>query len=211
MGYSLATGGYGVTLGVNVGDPSLYSDTIAAAIAPDISIVFVSDVNSEGSDNTLGLQLPGDQDAFIWASTHTIVVLNTNTAVLMPWLDGVDGVLEAWHDQFNVEPLFEFGFGLSYTTFELTGPIRLTQQRGEVAFGVEVEVKNTGSVAGKETVQLYISIPDSAEPPKLLRGFEKVYLVDFSSRDIVLEASVKLLRIIRVSGTVRGSCVSGHS
>jgi hypothetical protein len=48
-----------------------------------------------------------------------------------------------------------------------------------VAFGVEVEVKDTGSVASKETVQLYIFIPDSAEPPKLLRGFEKVYLVDF--------------------------------
>lgn len=95
MGYSLAAGGYGVTLGVNVGDPSLYSDSIAAAIAADTSIVFVSDVNSEGSDNTLGLQLPGDQGALIWASRHTIVVLNTNTAVLMPWLDRVDGVLEA--------------------------------------------------------------------------------------------------------------------
>ncbi len=101
MGASIATGGYGVTFGLNVANSSLYSDSIAAAQAADVSIVFVSDVNSEDSDNTAGLRLPGDQDAVIstiaGASNRTILVLNTNSAILMPWLHQVDAVLEAWY------------------------------------------------------------------------------------------------------------------
>lgn len=101
MGYSLSTGGYGVTLGVDVGNMTRDAEADALAAWADVSIVFASDRISEGADSGLGLRLPGDQDAVIsrlaGLSQKTVVVLNTNSAVLMPWLAGVDAVLEAWY------------------------------------------------------------------------------------------------------------------
>ncbi|MBW4027725.1 MAG: glycosyl hydrolase [Acidobacteria bacterium] len=73
----------------------------AAALAKqsDIAIVFAYQWMSEGMDLP-NLSLPENQDAMIEqvaaANPHTIVVLETGTAVLMPWLDKVDGVVEAW-------------------------------------------------------------------------------------------------------------------
>ena len=81
-----------------------------------------------------------------------------------------------WYDRLNVEPLYEFGFGLSYTTFSMTGSITATRYPRKTAYGIQASITNTGKVSGKQTVQLYLGIPDSAEPPKLLRDFEKVYL-----------------------------------
>ncbi|KAF7522220.1 hypothetical protein G7054_g12210 [Neopestalotiopsis clavispora] len=101
MGYSLSTGGYGVTLGVDVGNQTRDAEADALAAWADVSIIFASDRISEGADSGLGLSLPGDQDAVIARlaalSDKTVVVLNTNSAVLMPWLGGVDAVLEAWY------------------------------------------------------------------------------------------------------------------
>lgn len=103
MGHSLSTGAYGVTLGVDLGN-SAARDAEADALArwADVSIVFASDRLSEGADGgALGLSLPGDQDDVIarlsQLSKNTVVVLNTNSAVLMPWESGVDAVLEAWY------------------------------------------------------------------------------------------------------------------
>ncbi len=73
----------------------------AAALArsADVAIVFATQWNSEGVDGPL--QLEGGQDALIEAvaraNPHTIVVLETGNPVLMPWLDEVQGVLEAWY------------------------------------------------------------------------------------------------------------------
>ncbi len=83
-----------------------------------------------------------------------------------------------YYDQKSVEPLFPFGHGLSYTSFEysdLQSP--KTIQQGE-SFQVSVTIKNTGSVAGKEVVQVYISDPQASlpRPPKELKGFAKVLL-----------------------------------
>ncbi|HTZ57071.1 MAG TPA: glycoside hydrolase family 3 C-terminal domain-containing protein [Acidobacteriaceae bacterium] len=74
----------------------------AAALArkSDVAIVFAYEWMSEGSDLP-NLSLPENQDALIdqvaSANPHTIVVLETGTVVLMPWLDKVGGVLEAWY------------------------------------------------------------------------------------------------------------------
>jgi beta-glucosidase len=74
----------------------------AAALAKqsDVAIVFAYEWMSEGSDLP-NLSLPENQDALIQqvaaANPHTIVVLETGTVVLMPWLDQVGGVLEAWY------------------------------------------------------------------------------------------------------------------
>ncbi len=74
----------------------------AAALAKksQVAIVFVTQHASEGMDLP-NLSLPGNQDALIEAVTaanpHTIVVLETGGAVLMPWIDQVPAVLEAWY------------------------------------------------------------------------------------------------------------------
>ncbi len=76
-----------------------------------------------------------------------------------------------WYDTKGVEPLFAFGHGLSYTTFEYGE----ASMKGRT---VSVRVKNTGDVAGAEVVQLYISDPECSveRPAKELKGFKKVFL-----------------------------------
>jgi beta-glucosidase len=82
-------------------------------------------------------------------------------------------------DQRRIEPLFPFGFGLSYTTFEYGG---LTLSGSEVKPGgtleARVQVKNTGRRAGAEVVQLYLRDMASNldRPPKELKGFARVEL-----------------------------------
>ncbi|KAI8063909.1 glycosyl hydrolase family 3 N terminal domain-containing protein [Gongronella butleri] len=84
-----------------------------------------------------------------------------------------------WYDAHNVEPLFPFGHGLSYTKFQYS---KLNVRAGKAhghnsspSVSASVTVSNSGHVDGNEVVQLYLSFPASAgEPPKVLRGFEKV-------------------------------------
>ena len=84
-----------------------------------------------------------------------------------------------WYDARKMPVLFPFGFGLSYTTFEYSD-LRVSSKAFKDTDGVEVSVtvKNTGSVEGKEIVQLYVSDKTGVEvrPEKELKGFEKVSL-----------------------------------
>jgi beta-glucosidase len=96
-----------------------------------------------------------------------------------------------YYDQKDVKPLFPFGFGLSYTTFEYSGlQIPETVQPGK-PIDVSVTVTNTGARAGKEVVQLYVSDKESSlpRPPKELKGFKKVQLNPGESKmvDFVLD------------------------
>ncbi len=76
------------------------ADALKAAHAADVAIVFAGEQLGEGMDKQV-LNLPGDQDALIEAvaaqNPHTVVVLNTSTAVAMPWIDKVAAVLETWY------------------------------------------------------------------------------------------------------------------
>ncbi len=84
-----------------------------------------------------------------------------------------------YYDAKNIEPLFPFGFGLSYTNFEYSN---LSINKKEITdtdtVSISMNVKNTGSRAGKEIVQLYIKDVESSmtRPEKELKGFEKVEL-----------------------------------
>lgn len=79
----------------------------------------------------------------------------------------------------DASPLFPFGHGLSYTSFEISEP-RLSASRvpADAAVEVEVAVTNTGSMAGDEVVQLYISrtAVSVTQPILLMKGFERVSL-----------------------------------
>lgn len=83
------------------------------------------------------------------------------------------------YDQRDVEPLFPFGHGLSYTTFDY-GQLEVSPARIEVgkAVRVSVRVRNSGARAGAEVVQLYLQPPPSRvdRPVKELKGFDRVML-----------------------------------
>jgi beta-glucosidase len=80
-----------------------------------------------------------------------------------------------WYDAKNQTPLFPFGHGLSYTTFRYSD-LKIERGAGDRAT-VRVKITNSGARAGAEVVELYVGDPAAAaEPPKQLKGFEKVML-----------------------------------
>jgi beta-glucosidase len=91
------------------------------------------------------------------------------------------------------QPAFAFGFGLSYTTFELSNP--QFSAEGDQIFAA-VDVTNTGQVFGQEVVQFYVGFENSAvdRPKKLLRGFKKVGLVPGETKRIVIGCPIDKLR-----------------
>lgn len=85
-----------------------------------------------------------------------------------------------WYDEHGIDPQFEFGFGLSYTSFEYSGlEVEHSDdaESGEVHSTVSFTVKNTGAVAGSEIPQVYLTLPEAAdESGKRLVGFDRVDL-----------------------------------
>ncbi|KAK7963758.1 beta-glucosidase [Apiospora saccharicola] len=123
MTHSLSTGAYGVTLGMPKPTPSR-AGPISASSSPRTAC-------PKGADGgALGLSLPGDQDALIASLTKiskkTVVVLNTNSAVLMPWEGEVDAVLEAWYSGQQVGLALE---RLLFGDVSLSGKLPLTFPR----------------------------------------------------------------------------------
>ena len=94
-----------------------------------------------------------------------------------------------WTDKEKVRPLFAFGHGLSYTTFKL-GKLRADKKEisKDDSLTFTVNVQNTGSRAGAEVVQLYISDLKCSlpRPLKELKGFRKVFLQPGENRDVTI-------------------------
>lgn len=224
------------------------------AAAADVAIVVASDAATEFLDRpclSLRCATPErDQDGLIAdvaaANPRTVVLLETSGPVLMPWLDDVASVLEAWYpgqegghaiaavifgdaepggrlpvtfpardedtpfwghperwpgvaeqahysegifvgyrfyDEMGIAPLFPFGHGLGYTTFDYRNPL-VVETPGGVRAGVEVA--NTGSRAGATVVQLYLGKPETTleQPPRWLAGFRKVALAPGEARRV---------------------------
>jgi beta-glucosidase len=226
------------------------------AKASAVAIVMVGENQGEGSDHSI--QLSAAQDKLIEtvaaANPRTIVVLKTGGAVLMPWIDKVAAVLEAWYpgeedgnavarvlfgevnpsgklpitfpasaedtlarnpEQYpgngvevhysegidvgyrwfqrnHIQPLFPFGYGLSYTTFAYSKPL-ITRLPNHEGVSVAFNLQNTGKLAGSEVAQVYVGFPpieEGNEPPRQLKGFQKVALAAGESKTvhIVLDA-----------------------
>ena len=225
------------------GDAPLEADAVAAAKSASVAVVFAGLYETEGKDlHNISLAPAVNQliDAVSHVNPNTVVVLNTGSAVAMPWLKSVKAVIEAWYpgqqdgnsiadilygrvdpsgklpvtfpvslsdvpastpaqwpgengkidysegllvgyrwyDAKKIAPLFPFGFGLTYTSFSFSD---LTMSPTTLSDGgtttATVDVTNTGSVAGSDTVQAYVDDPTKAgEPPEQLKGFDKVTL-----------------------------------
>ncbi|CAI7571796.1 unnamed protein product [Penicillium bialowiezense] len=112
-----------------------------------------------------------------------------------------------WFDKKNITARYEFGYGLSYTTFkfgtvtaEVTNASALASRypTGSLGLGghqylwdeviqITTKIQNTGSITGAEVAQLYISFPSkAAQPKRVLRGFEKVTLSSGASTSVIM-------------------------
>lgn len=232
---------------VVLNDGSDAAQAAALARASDVAIVMAGEIDTEGKDHPI--ELGGNQNELIEAvaevNPRTIVVLKTGSAMLMPWMEKVPAVLEAWYpgeedgnavadilfgaanpsgklpitfparlqdvpantpeqypgvdgvarysegifvgyrhyDEKKIVPLFPFGHGLSYTTFAYGG-LRVSPENAAISgnrqpkISVELEIRNTGRVAGAEVAQLYVGMPLNAvpQPPKQLKAFQKVFI-----------------------------------
>ena len=197
------------------------------------------------------------------ANPHTVVVLNTGSAVTMPWLSPVAGVLEAWYPgqqdgnaiaallfgsadpsghltvtfpaslsqvpaataaqwtgtggtvQYSegidvgyrwyntkaLTPLFPFGYGLSYTSFSFSN-LKISALPKGGAASVSATVTDTGSRAGADVAQLYVSDPAAAgEPPRQLEGFARVSLQPGASQTVTFPLTQRNLSYWSSSST----------
>ena len=238
-------------------DLSNLEEVTTAAGEADVVLAMVGLIATEGADRP-DLSLPDGQDrivdAALAANPRTVVVLKNSSPVLMPWIDSVPAVLEAWnqgaedghvvadlllgvanpsgkvpttyprraedvldagdpvrypgtdegegyptiryterhevgyrwYQAQGIEPLFPFGFGLSYTTFEV-GDVTVDPGAapGTDPITVRATVTNTGDVAGAEVVQVYVGLPgELGRPPKRLVGFAKSKLEPGASQQV---------------------------
>jgi beta-glucosidase len=236
------------------GPSSPLQQAVDLARSSDVAVVFASDFEAEGSD-LQDIDLPAEEDALIQAvsavNPNTVVVLNTGSAVTMPWLDSVKGVFEAWYpgqedgnaiasllfgdvnpsgklpvtfprslkdvpastpaqwpgangkvqysegldvgyrwyDAKDIDPLFAFGYGLSYTSFRFGGlKVSAPETTSLGTVRASVDVTNTGSRAGSDVVQLYVRDPaTTGEPPAQLKSFQKVDLKPGQTRRVTFE------------------------
>jgi beta-glucosidase len=247
----------GVTVNYNAGTSD--SSAAATAASSSVAIVFASYDESEGSDLTsidLGTADDNLISAVAAANPNTIVVLNTGSAVTMPWLSQVKGVLEAWYpgqedgtaiasllfgntdpsghltvtfptslsqvpasttaqwpgengtvqysegvdvgyrwyNSQSLTPLFPFGYGLSYTTFAFSN-LKVGALTAGGNATVTATVTNTGTRAGADVAQLYVSDPAASDqPPLQLEGFQRVSLQPGASQTVTFQLPQKDLQ-----------------
>ena len=96
-----------------------------------------------------------------------------------------------WYDKEKIKPLFPFGHGLSYTTFEYSN-LRAVPPKGTSSVAAfEVDIRNSGNIAGKEIVQGYVSVSNSQidRPNKELKKFDKVFLEPGETKKVQFELS----------------------
>ncbi|MFK0573140.1 beta-glucosidase [Endozoicomonas sp.] len=96
-------------------------------------------------------------------------------------------------DKNNIEPMYAFGHGLSYTSFKLSNH-RIEKHKD--FFRISVEVTNTGKVDGEEVVQVYVGCKDSVveRQKKLLKGFDKVAVKSGKTIPVVIDVPLEEIK-----------------
>jgi beta-glucosidase len=100
-----------------------------------------------------------------------------------------------WFDKQNTAPLFPFGFGLSYTKFEYSD---LTVHPAEDGLFIGMKIKNTGTLAGDEVLQVYLGAPEQRPkgadfPVHALAAFDRVHLNAGQARAIAVHVPTRRL------------------
>jgi beta-glucosidase len=224
---------------------------VAIARRSEVAIVVAGVEEGEFRDRA-SLALPGHQDELIRAvaatGKPTVVVIVGGSAVTMPWLDRVGGVIDVWYPGevggtavadvlfgnvnpsgrlpitfpisegqvplrynhkptgrgddylgFTGQPLFPFGFGMSYTTFDYADLEILPDTLGVSGSAtVRFTVKNTGATVGDEVAQLYIRdvLASVARPVVELAGFQRVRLAPGESTTISMPLANRQLGML---------------
>ncbi len=143
-----------------------------------IAAVLFGDVNPSGK---LPMTFPASDTQVPANTTAQYPGINDESS----YSEGLD-VGYRYYDANNLTPLFPFGYGLSYTSFSYSN-LAISPASGAFNSPVTVTatVKNTGSRTGADVAQLYVSFPASAgEPPKQLKGFQKVSLTAGQSQTV---------------------------
>ncbi len=234
-------------------DYSMIEDAKTTAANSDIALIFAGlplHYESEGIDRK-HIDMPSSHNKLISEianiNKNTVVVLTNGSAVTMPWVSEVSGILETWlggqagaggasdvifgkvnpsgklaetfpikledtpayinfpgeegdvlygermfvgyryYDKKRIEPLFPFGFGLSYTNFEYNDLNISSKNITDIEeLKVAVKIKNTGNFKGKEVVQLYVTDIESKliRPEKELKKFVKIELEPSEEKEL---------------------------
>ena len=142
-------------------------------------------------DVLTGKLCPSGKLAETWANAYTETPAKDNFAGDGRTVEYREGLYVGYryYQTAGVPVAFPFGYGLSYTTFAYSG---LKASAG----GVTLTVKNTGSCAGAETIQLYVAKPDAKifRPAQELKGFAKVQLAPGESKTVTIPLDDKAFR-----------------
>ena len=188
---------------------------------PNVTAILLAHYPGQESGTSITDVLYGDVNpsgrlpytiAYNEADYNAPIVTDIQTTGVDDWQSWFDEHLEIdyrYFDTHNISVRYEFGYGLSYTTFDMSnimleptqqqpGSITRFPKEGHVApggnpelwqtlYNVRVDLTNTGRVRGSAVPQLYISFPDSTPsgtPPRQLRGFEKLELAPGERRSV---------------------------
>jgi beta-glucosidase len=144
-----------------------------------------------------------------------------NSSNYFTWTNLTEGVYIDYRrfDALNITPRYEFGYGLTYTTFDYSDlnvyhtesganasmlpPSSQVAEGGAMALWdiltvVQADVQNSGNASAFEVPQLYIGLPNA--PARQLRGFEKIYLQPGESRRVTFELTRRDLSVWSTTG-----------
>ena len=159
------------------------ADVLTGRVNPSGKLPFTFPVALEDGPIKTPEQYPGVPGDRKWESFASSVPILEET-----YSEGIY-VGYRWFEAQRVTPLFPFGHGLSYTTFEYGAPTVSAKKTADGAVTVSVPVANTGTVAGAEVVQFYVSDPEASvdRPVKELKGFCKVWLEPGETKSVSVD------------------------